>query len=311
MRGPRYLPEPSLVEITVRTIQSRFLLPLTKIVAETIIGVIARAKERYGVSVIDVKQMSSHLHLLCFFKDGEQMASFMRYVNSNIARKVGRLIGWRGPFWERRYSHVVVTNETAAQVERLVYLMRNGCKESLVGRPQEWPGVSGVNAMLSGEMKLRGTWLDLSGQFRAAQRGESTSRRKFVKKHTLELDKLPCWKHLDDEDYRKHVQALVDLITEETATMHALAGSEPLGVRELKKLRPIHRAANPDRSPKPLVHAASREKRKQFREGWRRFVESFLAASKRLREGARGVKFPPGSFPPRRPFVPLTAGPSG
>ena len=30
-------------------------------VVETIIGVIARAQERYGVSVIDVKQMSSHL----------------------------------------------------------------------------------------------------------------------------------------------------------------------------------------------------------------------------------------------------------
>jgi hypothetical protein len=61
MRGPRYLPEPSLVEITVRTIQSRFLLVLTKIVAETIIAVIERAQERYGVSVIDVKQMSSHV----------------------------------------------------------------------------------------------------------------------------------------------------------------------------------------------------------------------------------------------------------
>jgi hypothetical protein len=235
----------------------------------------------------------------------------MRYVNSNIARKVGRLIGWRGPFWERRYSHVVVTNETAAQVERLVYSLRNGCKEGLVSRPQEWPGVSGVNAILSGKMKLRGPWLDLSAQFRAAQRGESTATRRFVKRHTLELDKLPCWKDLDDETYRKHVQALVDLITADTATMHELAGSEPLGVRELKKLRPIHRAANPDRSPKPLVHAASREKRRQFREGWRRFVESFLAASKRLRAGARDVRFPPGSFPPRRPFVPLTAGPSG
>jgi len=93
--------------------------------------------------------------------------------------------------------------------------------------------------------------------------------------------------------------------------MHALAGSVPLGVRELKKLRPIHRTANPDRSPKPLVHAASREKRRQFREGWRRFVASFLAASKRLSAGAQDPKFPPGCFPPRQPFVPLTAGPSG
>jgi hypothetical protein len=111
--------------------------------------------------------------------------------------------------------------------------------------------------MLSGEMKMRGSWLDLSGQFRAAQRGESTSRRKFVKKHTLELDKLPCWKHLDDEDYRKHVQALVDLITEETATMHALAGSEPLGVRELKKLRPIH-CARPSQTALPSLSSTRR-----------------------------------------------------
>ena len=77
MRGPRYLPEPSLVEITVRTIQSRFLLLLTQIVVDTILGVIARAQARYGVAVIDVKQMSSHLHLLCFFEDGQQMASFL------------------------------------------------------------------------------------------------------------------------------------------------------------------------------------------------------------------------------------------
>ena len=202
-------------------------------------------------------------------------------------------------------------NETAAQIERLVYSLRNGCKEGLVWKPQDWPGVTGVKAMLSGKMKLVGTWLDLSGQFRAALRGDSTATRRFVKRHTLELSKLPCWQDLDDDEYRERITELVELITEETATMHALAGSAPLGVKKLEKLRPIHRAANPDRSPKPLVHAASREKRRQFREGWRRFVESFLAASKRLRAGACDVKFPRGSFPPRLPFVPLTAGPSG
>jgi REP element-mobilizing transposase RayT len=186
---------------------------LPEVVAKTIIGVIARAQERYEVAVIDVKQMNSHLHLLSFFEDGQQMSRFMRYVNSNLARKIGRLVGWRGPLWERRHS------------------------------------------------QLRGTWLDLSGQFRAAQRAESTSTRKFVKKHTLELDKLPCWKHLDAEDYRKRVRALVDLITEETATMHALAlalaDSEPLGVRELKKLRPIH-CARPSQTALPSLSSTRR-----------------------------------------------------
>lgn len=311
MRGPRYLPEPSLVEITVRTVQSRFLLRLTEIVVKTIIGVIARAQERYEVAVIDVKQMNSHLHLLCFFEDGQQMSRFMRYVNSNLARKVGRLAGWSGPFWERRYSHVVVTEEEAAQVERLKYCLQNGCKEGLVWKPHDWPGATGVNAMLSGEMKIEGEWLDLTLMFHARERGESTATKNFVKRHTLKLSKLPCWEHLNDDDYCKHVQGLVETIADETAAMHERNGSVPLGVRELRKLRPNQRAANPGRSPKPLVHAASRERRRRFREAWRLFVESFLAASQRLREGDRDAKFPPGSFPPRLPFVPLTAGPSG
>jgi REP element-mobilizing transposase RayT len=284
---------------------------LTQIVVDTILGVIARAQARYGVAVIDVKQMSSHLHLLCFFEDGQQMARFMRYVNSNLARKVGRLVGWRGPFWERRYSHVVVTEEEKAQVERLRYSLENGCKEGLVWKPQDWPGVTGVKAMLSGSMKLVGSWLDLSGLYEARQRGESTATRRFVEKHTLTLSKLPCWEHLDDDDYKKHVQGLVDSIAQETAAMHASARSEPLGVKELRKLRPNQRTAHPDHSPKPLVHAASRDRRRQFREGWRLFVELYLAASERLRNGFRDTTFPPGSFPPRMPFVPLRAGPSG
>ena len=240
------------------------------------------------------------------------MARFMGYVNSNIARKVGRLVGWRGPFWERRYSHVVVTNEEAAQVERLVYLLRNGCKEGLVWRPEEWPGATGVKAMLSGEMKLEGKWLDLSGRFRARQRGESTATRRFVDRETLELSKLPCWKGLSDEKYREQIRGLVELIAEETATMHAAKGSEPVGVKKLRRMKPTQCAANPDRSPKPLVHAASMKARRQFREGWKLFVEAFLAASKCLREdGDLGAKFPPGCFPPGRAFVPLESGPSG
>ena len=77
----------------------------------------------------------------------------------------------------------------------------------------------------------------------------------------------------------------------------ASARSEPLGVKELKKLRPNQRTAHPDRSPKPLVHAASRDRRRQFREGWRPFVELYLAASERLRNGFRDTTFPPGVVP--------------
>ena len=105
--------------------------------------------------------------------------------------------------------------------------------------------------MLSGSMKLVGSWLDLNGLYEARQRGEPTATRRFVEKHTLTLSKLPCWEHLDDDEYKRYIQGLVDSIAEETAAMHASARSEPLGVKELKKLRPNQRTAHPDRSPKP------------------------------------------------------------
>jgi hypothetical protein len=59
--------------------------------------------------------------------------------------------------------------------------------EGLVWRPEDWPGATGVKAMLSGKMKLEEKWLDLSDLHRARQRGESTSRGRFVTTYTLEL----------------------------------------------------------------------------------------------------------------------------
>jgi hypothetical protein len=66
--------------------------------------------------------------------DAEQLARFMQYVDGNIAREVGDLVKWKGPFWARRYKAIVVSNEEAAQVERLRYLLAHGVKENLVER---------------------------------------------------------------------------------------------------------------------------------------------------------------------------------
>jgi hypothetical protein len=65
----------------------------------------------------------------------------MQYVNSNIAREVGDLVGWSGPFWARRYTAIVTSNEEAAQVERFRYILSHGVKENLVERVLDWPGV--------------------------------------------------------------------------------------------------------------------------------------------------------------------------
>jgi hypothetical protein len=38
--------------------------------------------------------LSSHYHLLLDLRDARHLSSFMRYLNSNVAREVGRLVVW-------------------------------------------------------------------------------------------------------------------------------------------------------------------------------------------------------------------------
>ena len=148
-RPLRFIPEGgALVEVTSRTIHSRFLLRPGRKLDEIIVGVLGRAQRRYKMRICGYMFASSHYHLLLDVDDARQLSRFMCYVGSNIARKAGRLYRWPEKFWSRRYRAIVVSGEAGAQIERLKYVLANGCKEGLVGRPQDWPGVHAAKALL-------------------------------------------------------------------------------------------------------------------------------------------------------------------
>jgi REP element-mobilizing transposase RayT len=96
-----------------------------------IVGVLARAVERFDVNVFGLCFMSNHYHLLLSSKDAASLASFMQYIDSNIAREVGRHHRWREKFWSRRYTASIVLDE-AAQEDRMRYILANSVKEGLV-----------------------------------------------------------------------------------------------------------------------------------------------------------------------------------
>ena len=88
-RGPRYLPPGWSAEITTRTINGFFLLPVTPQFARIFGGVLARAQEKYPVRVHAAVATSSHYHLILTPDDTEQLADFMEHVNGNLAREAG------------------------------------------------------------------------------------------------------------------------------------------------------------------------------------------------------------------------------
>jgi hypothetical protein len=113
-------------------------------------------------------------------------------------REVGRLHGWEDKIWSRRYQAIVVSPEEAAQIERFRYVLSNGCKEGLVARPQDWPGVHSARALVKGAA-LTGTWFDRAQEYAARRRGEKFDRLRYATTETLYLSPLPCWKHLPAE----------------------------------------------------------------------------------------------------------------
>jgi len=300
----RYIPpEGALVEVTTRTQHGRLLLRPHPDLNEIVRGILARAQRLYfppGAGLVAFCFLSNHYHLLLRVQNAGQLSAFMRYVNSNLAREVGRLVDWRDHVWSRRYQAIVVSEEPEAQEARLRYLLCQGVKEGLVGHPAEWPGAQSVRALLEGQ-PIEGYWFDRSKEYFARRRGEDFGRLRYATTESLTLLPIPCWDSLPVDRQRDRVH---HLIAEIEATYRDLRrGQPPLGVERILKQRPHDLPVKSKRSPAPWFHTSTRETGQALRAAYRAFAGAYRRAARQLRSGDREAPFPEGSFPPALPFV--------
>jgi len=302
-RKLRYIPDPrTLVFITCRTVQGRFLFRPGPELNDLVLGVLGRCQRNHDLTLCAVTTLSSHLHILAVVEDAQQIAGFMRDVKSKLAREVNRLTGWQGHVFERRYDLAVVTEEERAQIERLSYILANGVKENLVERVRDWPGVQSGRALLDGE-PLAGHWFERTREYAARNQRQPIEPLQFATVETVVLSAIPCWAHLTPDQYRARVAALVESIEATSALQRSQSNRSVLGVEAILAMDPQHRPAKLAKSPAPLLHAFSKAARKAFYEAYSWFVAAFREAAEKLRAGDRNAPFPAGSFPPGLPFV--------
>ncbi len=302
-RRLRWVPEEgSLVDVTWGTVQGRHLFRPSPELNEVVLGVLGRAQRLYPIRICGLAVLSSHVHLLLDVDNARQLSDFMEYACSNIAREVGRLTDWDSPVFAGRYYAIIVSPEEKAQVARLEYCLAQGCKEHLVERTRDWPGVHCVRALLDGE-PLKGYWFNRSQEYAARRRGKTFERYDYATEETVELSPLPCWQDLSDKTYQEHVASLVKQIEEEAAAERARTGKPVLGVAAILAQDPQYRPKHLDRSPCPLFLVASESMWRTLYEAYAWFVAAFRAAAEKLRAGDRAAPFPRGSFPPALPFV--------
>jgi putative transposase len=302
-RKLRFIPDQgALVEVTDRTLHSRFLLRPGPQLNPIIVGALVRAQRRYPVRIIAFIFLSSHFHLILEVDDARELAGFMGHFTSKVAREIGRITGWREKIFGRRYQAILISDEEAAQIERLTYVLSNGVKEGLVEHPQDWPGVQCVQALTAGKV-LEGWWFDRTQEYRARRRGEDVGPFQYATRETLELAPLPCWKHLTPEQRQRRAAALVAEVDAEADDRRERTGVQPLGPEAILAQNPLSQPAKPKKSPAPAVHAATKAVRRELRNAYFTFVASYRDAAAKLRAGKRDATFPMGCFPPALPFV--------
>ena len=300
-RRLRYTPEGSLVEVTCRTIQGRFLLKPFPGWRETFVGALARAQSRYPLQVHAFVCLSNHFHLLVTPRDARELAGFMRYLLSKLSIEAGRRHRWRGPLFERRYQAILVSHEEGAQVLRLRYLLAHGVKEHLVAKVADWPGPH-CGTALAESTHLTGIWRDRTREWSSRNRGEDLPSQAFHEPCELALAPLPCWRGLRATTRARYVREMIAELEAAIATERRARGVPYMGARAILDQDPHHGPKYPKRSSAPHCHAFTKGVRRQLHRAYALFAAAYRQAAHRLAEGDRSVGFPEGSFPPAIPF---------
>jgi hypothetical protein len=242
-------------------------------------GILGRAQRLYPVDLVAFVQMSTHHHFILEVDDAKRLARFVGCLRSNLAREVGRLTGWTGKIWDRRYQAILISDEEEVQAARLRYVLGHGAKETLVAHLREWPGLHCVRQIVDGE-SLSGHWYDRTQEC-LAHRQENADPHKHATS-TVTLSPLPCWKNLSPEAYRQCVANLASEIEEDAATARRRTGIEPLGVAAILGQEPTNRPKRLKNSPAPLFHAASQVVHHYLYEGFSWFVAAYRTAAEKL-----------------------------
>jgi len=287
--------------VTVRCFQRRFLLRPSDETNEVLGGVLSRAVRLHGIELFAFSVMSNHVHLVVRAPRGN-LPRFMQYLLTNISKKIGKLVGWSGSFWQRRYSAEPILDD-AALLGRVRYVLSHGVKEGLVRRCRDWPGLSCLPLMLDGGTRSF-RW------FNWARRTSGNSRRvrralldeRWAEPEHLRLTPLPNTAFQEPTGLRRFLKRAIKAIEKQAWRQYR----NFLGRSGVLRQRPHAKPAPAGLRQRPPCHTSIRDLFEAFVERYRGFADAYRRASIRWRNGDSTALFPEAAI---KPFVWPEVGP--
>jgi REP element-mobilizing transposase RayT len=260
---------------------------------ELVAGVIGRAQEKYPDMRLHLfVVMSNHLHMIVSAPNQKTLSAFMGFINGQIAKEAGRLYDWPEKFWACRYADTEFQDHDK-MMAHAHYLLSHGCKEGMVDRPGDWPGLNCVKALTRGK-PIRGVWVDRTGMWNAGK--NLGNPKQYETRYEVRLTPLPGMEEMSERERQRQWRSIVKGIEEEYK-------QNPVKKRFVLARNPHHRPDQVKKSCKPICHASTRELVEEYREGYESFVSAYRDAQQRFLAGEPdAIKlFPPDCYIP--PFA--------
>jgi hypothetical protein len=294
---------------TVRTINSALWFVKNSTLEDRILGYLGKYQEGHKATLYAFVFSGSHYHPLTHFPESNR-ASFYRDLNARAAEAVHALVPRfaGGPLVERRYSEQAVPKTLEDLEEKFFYCALQPVHEGLCERISDYPGYNSFHDAICGT-KRKVAVVDHAKLNSRRRYNPSVPVQDFITEYELEYARLPGYEHLSQAEYKELMLKKLEKRRVKAVNEFKAKGHRFMSKEELKAVIPGTLAKNPKKSkrndPRPLIVTTCLEAKKEFLAWYFGIVAWYKRASAEYLAGNSSVEFPPGTYKPPGPFVPV------
>jgi REP element-mobilizing transposase RayT len=272
--------------VTRRCSQRMFLMRPDPQSNQRFLYCLIEAANRWGIMVVLPSVMSNHHHTIIYDRQGH-VIEFMQHFHSMLARSMNALRGRWENFFSTEEPSLVELVDRSDILDKLTYAATNPVQAGLVERVADWPGVNGLEALLS----RRAVRVSRPGKF-FRETGEMPEHVE----HTFQIPS-DAQRIGDVEEFLNDLRESVARREAEIARSRAEEGRFALGRRGVlrQSWRDSPTSHEPRRGLRPRVAAGSEWSRRQALQRNRVFIDAYRAARKLWLAGMEAI-FPRGTY---------------
>ena len=287
--------------LTTRARNSELWFVNNKPLEQAILGYAAKYSTIHQVALYALAIEGNHIQAPAHFSN-QNRAQFMRDFNSSVARAVPRYTEHYpgGRFWARRYSNEFLPAEEDVE-KYFFYTVLQPVQDGLVERISEYPGYNCFHDAIWGIQREKKV-VNWSAYYEAKRWKKQVNIKDYIEIYTLEYARLPGFEELTQKEYATLMQKKLEERRLEIVRKRRAEGKGFAGRRVIKKTKqgalPKTTKSSTRTSHRPRVLSECPKRRHEGLDWYFEIYFEYKAISKKYREGAFGILFPPGTYKP-------------